>query len=55
MTGVKELARKHVSRLVCPAFKEKSDSFVAYARQEAARRHDDFLEKSFQKFPNGSG
>jgi len=44
MTGVKELARKHVSRLVCPAFEEIRDSYEAHARQEAARRHDDFLE-----------
>jgi hypothetical protein len=55
MTGVKELARKHVSRLVCPAFKEKSDSFVAYARQEAARRHDDFLEKVVPEIPKWLG
>jgi superfamily II DNA/RNA helicase len=44
MTGVKELARKHVSRLVCPAFEEIRDGYEAHARQEAARRHDDFLE-----------
>jgi hypothetical protein len=55
MTGVKELARKHVSRLVCPAFKEKSDSYVAYARQEAARRHDDFLEKVVPEIPKWLG
>ena len=45
MTGVKELARKHVSRLVCPVFIEISDSYVAYARRDAARRHDNFLEE----------
>ena len=45
MTGVKELARKHVSRLVCPAFREIRDSYVAYARRDAAQRHDNFLEE----------
>jgi len=55
MTGVKELARKHVSRLVCPRFKEKSDSYVAYARRDAARRHDDFLEKVIPEIPKWLG
>jgi hypothetical protein len=55
MTGVKELARKHVSRLVCPAFIEISDSFVAYARQEAIRRHDDFLEEVVPQIPKWLG
>jgi len=55
MTGVKELARKHVSRLVCPAFREISDSYVAYARRDAARRHDDFLEEVVPEIPKWLG
>ncbi len=43
MTGAKATARKYVSKLVCPNFKERQDEYLIYAREKGSKRHDEFL------------
>ena len=51
MTGAKVAARKYVSKLLCPKFKERQDEYIAYAREKGAKRHDEYLEYVLKRVP----